>query len=40
VDARSPFWMDQLHAVGNIGAPPVAYAGAFLTLLEDLTWRL
>lgn len=36
VDARAPGWMDELRAVGNVGAPPVAYASAFLTLLGEV----
>ncbi len=39
VDARPPGWMDELYTVGNVGAPPVAYANAFLTLWETLKWK-
>lgn len=39
VDARSPAWVDELRAVGNVGAPPVVYADAFLTLCEALASR-
>ncbi len=32
VDARSSHWLDEIRAVGNVGAPPVAYARAFRRL--------
>jgi len=34
--ARSPGWVDELRAVGNVGTPPVVYARAFLTLARRL----
>ena len=34
VDARSPHWMDELRAAGNVGAPPVTYASAFVELVK------
>lgn len=37
MDARTPFWVDELRAVGNVGAPPVAYARAWQTLTT--LWR-
>lgn len=36
VDARDAHWVDELRALGNIGTPPVVYAGAFLTLMGEL----
>lgn len=36
VDARPPGRMDELRAIGNVGAPPVVYARAFLTLWDAL----
>lgn len=36
VDARAASHVDELRAIGNVGAPPVAYARAFLALLEAL----
>lgn len=36
VDARPPEGMDELRAIGNVGAPPVVYARAFLTLWDAL----
>lgn len=34
--ARTAHWMDELRAIGNVGAPPVVYARAFLTLARRL----
>lgn len=43
VDARPSGGVDELRAIGNVGAPPVVYARAFLTLWEALEvalgWR-
>lgn len=36
VDARPPGGVDELRALGNVGAPPVVYARAFLTLWDAL----
>lgn len=36
VAARTSSWVDDLRAVGNVGAPPVVYARAFRRLLDAL----
>lgn len=35
-----PARVDRLHAIGNAGAPPVAYSAAFSLLFRDITGKL